>query len=193
MSQRPLIVSKKRQLRELIGHQYYKNLIKDKATYKFNNTLNNMERGQPLSTVEEGLQYIADDQVQGISKNQMARDAKKMKKKVAQALAVIIKAEQRPLEEIVTKKGEALTERFLVAHFGNGDEDDQNLIRGYLSQFGEIKRITIFPGISYGYVEYESPEAAIKMMKDLDQDNIKVLTQDKKERHLAILNTVLQD
>lgn len=31
------------------------------------------------------------------------------------------------------------------------------------------------------------------MMKDLDQDNIKVLTQDKKERHLAILNTVLQD
>lgn len=31
------------------------------------------------------------------------------------------------------------------------------------------------------------------MMKDLDQENIKVLTQDKKERHLAILNTVLQD
>ena len=116
-----------------------------------------------------------------------------MKKKVAQALAVIIKAEQRPLEEIVSKKGEALTERFLVAHFGNGDEDDQNLIREYLSQFGDIKRITIFPGISYGYVEYESPEAAIKMMKDLDQDSIKVLTQDKKERHLAIFNTVLQD
>jgi hypothetical protein len=100
-----------------------------------------------------------------------------MKKKVAQALAVIIKAEQRQLEDIVIKKGDpTVTERFLVAHFGNGDEDDQTLISDYFSQFGVIKRITIFPGISYGFVEYESPESSIKIMKDLDQENIKVLT-----------------
>jgi hypothetical protein len=47
-----------------------------------------------------------------------------MKKKVAQALAVIIKAEQRTIDELVIKKGEAPTNRYLVAHFGNGDEDD---------------------------------------------------------------------
>ena len=73
------------------------------------------------------------------------------------------------MEEIVIKKGdEVVTERFLVAHFGNGDEDDQTLISEYFSQFGAIKRITIFPGISYGLVEYESPESSIKIMKDLD-------------------------
>jgi RNA recognition motif-containing protein len=60
------------------------------------------------------------------------------------------------------------TERFLVAHFGNGDEDDQTLISEYFSQFGLIKTITIFPGISYGFVEYENPESAVLIMKDLD-------------------------
>jgi hypothetical protein len=60
------------------------------------------------------------------------------------------------------------TERFLVAHFGNGDEDDQTLISEYFSQFGLIKTITIFPGISYGFVKYENPESAVLIMKDLD-------------------------
>ena len=55
----------------------------------------------------------------------MAKDAKKMKKKVAQAIAVMLKAEQKKhIEELVVKKGELPTERFLIAHFGNGDEDD---------------------------------------------------------------------
>ena len=40
----------------------------------------------------------------------------------------MIKAEQRPLENLVTVKGQPMTNKFLVAHFGNGDEDDQTLI-----------------------------------------------------------------
>jgi hypothetical protein len=38
-------ISKKRQLRDLIGNHYYKTLINDNPAYKFNNTLNNMEGG----------------------------------------------------------------------------------------------------------------------------------------------------
>lgn len=85
-------ISKKRQLRELIGNHYYKTLINDNPAYKFNNTLNNMEGGidSLIEASEESSQQPA-----LISKNQMAKDAKKMKKKVAQALAVIIKAEQK--------------------------------------------------------------------------------------------------
>ena len=37
----------------------------------------------------------------------------------------MIKAEQKPLEDLVTHKDKPLTSsRYLVAHFGNGDEDD---------------------------------------------------------------------
>ena len=66
----------------------------------------------------------------------------------------MIKAESKPLDELVTPKGQPATPRFLVAHFGNGDEDDQNLIQTYASQFGVVSRITIFPGISYGHIEF---------------------------------------
>ena len=44
-------------------------------------------------------------QTKPISKNQLARDAKKIKKKVAQALAVMLKAEQiTKLEDLVLPK-----------------------------------------------------------------------------------------
>jgi hypothetical protein len=36
----------------------------------------------------------------------------------------MIKAEGRPMEEMIVKKGETPTNRLLIAHFGNGDEDD---------------------------------------------------------------------
>jgi hypothetical protein len=36
----------------------------------------------------------------------------------------MVKAEQKPLEDIVTPNDKPLTSRYLVAHFGNGDEDD---------------------------------------------------------------------
>jgi hypothetical protein len=63
---------------------------------------------------------------------------------------------------------------FLVAHFGNGDENDQTLIQSYASQFGELKSITIFPGISYGHLEFKDVNDGIKMMSDVSE-NIKVL------------------
>jgi alkylated DNA repair protein alkB family protein 8 len=101
---------------------------------------------------------------------------------------VILKAEQKPLEEVVSKDGRLL----LVAHFGNGDEDDQTLINDYCKKFGLVGRITIFPGISYGHVEYSDASSADLLMQDLDGENVKVLSQGNKERHLAFFKTHLQ-
>lgn len=63
----------------------------------------------------------------------------------------MIKAEQKTMEEIVSKEP---TTKILVAHFGNGDEDDQTIVSEYCRRFGEVKRISIFPGISYGHLEF---------------------------------------
>jgi hypothetical protein len=64
----------------------------------------------------------------------------------------------------------------LVAHFGNGDEDDQDVVREYAQRFGKIASITIFPGIGYGHMEFESIESGEILIKDLDSDNIKILS-----------------
>ena len=77
------------------------------------------------------------------------------------------------MEEIVSKKEP--TERLLVAHFGNGDEDDQSMISEYAKRFGEIGEITILPGISYGHLQMKDVETAQRLMGDLDADNVKVL------------------
>ena len=75
----------------------------------------------------------------------------------------------------MTPKDKPLTSRYLVAHFGNGDEDDQTLIQTYASSFGQLSRITIFPGISYGHLEFQRAEEGAKMLADLEAENVKVL------------------
>lgn len=78
------------------------------------------------------------------------------------------------MEEVVSRDSPP-TNQFLVAHFGNGDEDDQTLIQEYARKFGDIARITIFPGISYGHIEFKEEAAASKMIADFDSENVKVL------------------
>lgn len=79
----------------------------------------------------------------------------------------------------------------LVAHFGNGDEDDQTLVSQYAGRFGKLARITIFPGLSYGHLEFESSDAVTSLMSDMDAQNVKSITHAGKERHLVFFPTPL--
>ena len=56
-----------------------------------------------------------------LSKNQIERDLKKLKKKQLQAIATLQKGEGLPLDQLTT---ETPTGKMLVTHFGNGDEKD---------------------------------------------------------------------
>ena len=55
------------------------------------------------------------------SKNQIEKDAKKLKKKQQQAIATLCKGEDLKFEEL---QAEVPTGRLLITHFGNGDEND---------------------------------------------------------------------
>lgn len=79
----------------------------------------------------------------------------------------------------------------LVYHFGNGDEDDQTLVSQYTGQFGKLARITIFPGLSYGHLEFESSDALNNLMSDMTAPNVKSITHAGKERHLVFFPTPL--
>ena len=94
------------------------------------------------------------------------------------------------MDEIVSKEPQR---NLLIAHFGNGDESDQTLITSYAKKFGQVVRITIFPGISYGHMEFESVEAAARMMADIDRENVKTLKDENgKDRQLALFYTTLE-
>jgi len=67
------------------------------------------------------------------------------------------------------------------------------LLSSYASLFGPISRITIYPGLSYGFLEFQSALSSELLIKDLDADNVKVLNQHGKERHIAVFNTLLHD
>jgi alkylated DNA repair protein alkB family protein 8 len=45
------------------------------------------------------------------------------------------------------------TNNIFIYHYGNGDEDDQI---GLVNYFKQKCRIHIFPGISYGFIEFET-------------------------------------
>lgn len=81
------------------------------------------------------------------------------------------------------------TTNLFVSHFGNGDEEDQNVINEYVSRFGKVKKITIFPGTSYGHLEFENVESVQKLMSDMDGPNIKTLKFYGKDRYVAFFQT----
>jgi len=57
-----------------------------------------------------------------------------------------------------------------VAHFGNGDEADQDLVLNYVKDKAgadSVKEITIMPGINYGHLVLSSPEASTAVMQSL--------------------------
>lgn len=63
------------------------------------------------------------------------------------------------------------TTNIWVYHFGNGDEDDQLTIKDYFSKIGECK-VFMFPGISYGFIEFkniDTAKAVITPNKDAKQ------------------------
>ncbi len=59
--------------------------------------------------------------VDSISKGQLEKEEKKLKRKVQQAISTVCRAEESTFENLVTKQ---ITGNMLVTHFGNGDEDD---------------------------------------------------------------------
>lgn len=56
------------------------------------------------------------------------------------------------------------------------------MIYEYVKRFGEISKITIFPGTSYGHLEFKDVSAVQDLMKDMDAPNIKNLKFYEKER-----------
>ena len=107
-----------------------------------------MVEAPPISSAEATLP-------QQSSKKQKDRDCKKLKNKTKQAITVLCKAEARPFESLFSQEP---TTQMFVAHFGNGDEADQELVLSFVRDKAgaeAVKEITILPGINYGHLVFQ--------------------------------------
>lgn len=95
---------------------------------------------------------------------------KKLSKKLTKAIKVIL-FHEGPQEKIFSIEP---TTNVWIYHFGNGDENDQNSIKEYFNKnFGECK-VFMFPGISYGFLEFKEKSIAIKVLNDDSQPSVKI-------------------
>ena len=96
------------------------------------------------------------DEENKISKSQLDRSTKKLKNRTKQAITVLCKAEDLPYEQLFSQEP---TTNMFVAHFGNGDEADQELVLSYVKEKAgndAFKEITILPGTNYGHFVLKS-------------------------------------
>src|SRR4051812_41616093 len=56
-------------------------------------------------------------------------------------------------------------------------------------QFGKVSRISIFPGTSYGHLEFEDAESAKRLMADMVAENVKTLQFYGKDRMITFFYT----
>ena len=66
-----------------------------------------------------------------MSKKLKEKIEKKYKKKIAQAQAVIVRAEQRDFDQLFSMQEPM--QHLLITHFGNGDEIDQSVLHDTLA------------------------------------------------------------
>lgn len=100
-----------------------------------------------------------------------AKADKKSNKKLAKAINVLKFHEGRTDSPREIFSSEPSTSIWIY-HFGNGDEDDQKWIKEYFNSFGECK-VFMFPGISYGFIEFKEIKDAEKIIHASDEAEIK--------------------
>jgi alkylated DNA repair protein alkB family protein 8 len=108
-------------------------------------------------TMENDNKIKLDDNCQSKNEQKLKQKSeKKSNKKLAKAIHVLKFHEggENMKREIFSK---TIQNKLWIYHFGNGDEDDQKSIKEYFTnKFGSNKiKIYIFPGISYGFLEFE--------------------------------------
>ena len=99
-----------------------------------------------------------------ISKKSQKRLAKKMNRKLAQGISALVKAEKKEATKMIS---DTPTKNLFCFYFGNGDEEDQTVLLDFCSKFGTITKITLFPGLNYGFVEFETVQIAIDLINSL--------------------------
>lgn len=108
-----------------------------------------------------------------LSKNQIA---KKLNKKLAKAIHVILFHEKKDIQHLFSNIPKR---NMFIYHFGNGDEDDQIKIKDFFNtnfSLSQECKVYIFPGISYGFLQFANEEDASKVVEKEEPKEERVVT-----------------
>ena len=136
---------------------------------------------------ENNSESTCTEEVKTISRKQVERETKKLKNKTKQATTVICKAENKPYDQLFSTVPTGL---MFVTHFGNGDEDDQELVLQYVRKTigtDAVQQITIMPGMNYGHIALTSQDACQALIESLQEANATLVGK----RVLAFFHTTL--
>lgn len=131
------------------------------------------------SIIAENKELTGDAQSTMKLKNKLKND-KKLFKKLAKATQILMYHEggldnkdiksHSPKREIFSP---VPCENLWVYHFGDGDADDQIIIKEYMeATYGECM-VYIFPGISYGFINFKNISDAIKLSPSESEEDTK--------------------
>lgn len=120
-----------------------------------------------------------------ISSSRSAQEEKKARKALNMKIYDLSRRHARGIEVISTHEAKMIEELFafsrkmstcdslysnlFVVHNGIGEEVDYLTIRGYLRDIGVPHRLTVFPGLSYGYISCECTADARRVMDLCDR------------------------
>jgi hypothetical protein len=165
---------------------------------KFNSARNNkpIKNNSLLSYICDKMEGDKKDDDLNISlsskslQKEKAKADKKSNKKLAKAINVLKFHEagtENPREIFSSEP----TASIWVYHFGNGDEDDQKGIKEYFNNFGECK-VFMFPGISYGFIEFNDIEIAKKVIHTIEEPELKEESNiNPKASHIPVKTTYI--
>jgi len=113
--------------------------------------------------VKETVDLSEENPVEGtLSKKAQKKIAKKRDRKCKQAMHVITQTEGKKFDEIIS---ETPTRNLIVAHFGNGDQHDQDVLFEIFAEYGEIEHLFLFPAMDYGMLCFKDVESAQKAVE----------------------------
>lgn len=144
---------------------------------------------------------ISKDLMVGDDDKSLKKKIDKIKKKLTRAISSIVHNEEKKVDEIIeytipnnsySNSSFEYSNNYIIYHHGNGDEEDLNASKNILKDYNA--KISIFPGISYGFVSiYNLKEKAIfNNFSVIELNNSKVyytIVKAKNLNYLAHLNS----
>ncbi len=108
----------------------------------------------------------------------------KLNKKLGQAISTLTKVEKLNFDQLITDEE---TNRYIIVHFGQGTEDDYNVVKKFILEFGvdESKFVLdLYPGYPHGFLSFNSADIAHRLNSYIHQTYLNELKemQDKKDK-----------
>ncbi|KAL4508572.1 hypothetical protein ABPG72_003876 [Tetrahymena utriculariae] len=161
---------------------------------KSNQVQNNIQQKDGEQQIQDGKQLSPEEELKLREKKaKKALNAKiyDLQKKLSRGIQVISQTEGKTPEELFSFK--EATSNLFVLHFGIGEEVDYVTVKDYVNSVAGTHKLTVFPGLGYGYIQFDDVKKAeqtinsLERFEQIENCHYKEMTYEKKTRPTLFL------